>query len=85
MSKNLTKEELQNLQALNQEFTQVKLKLADSFYQQVIFTKDLDVMREKFSALEKELSEKYGSNSIIDLGTGEVKEKEPAETAEVIE
>lgn len=85
MSKNLTKEELQNLQGLNQEFTQVKLKLADSVYQQVLFTKDLDAMREKFSAVEKELSEKYGSNSIIDLATGEVKEKEPAEIAEVIE
>ena len=85
MSKNLTKEELENLQALNQEFTQVKLKLADSVYQQVLFTKDLDAIRGKFSVVEKELSEKYGSNSIIDLATGVVKENEPAETAEVIE
>ena len=85
MSKNLTPEELQNLQALNQEFTKVKLKLADSVYQQVLFTKDLDTIREKFSSVEKELSEKYGANSIIDLATGEVKENQPAETAEVIE
>jgi oligoribonuclease NrnB/cAMP/cGMP phosphodiesterase (DHH superfamily) len=85
MSKNLTPEELQNLQALNQEFTQVKLKLADSVYQQVLFTKDLDTIREKFSSVEKELSEKYGANSVIDLATGEVKENQPAETAEVIE
>ena len=85
MSKNLTPEELKNLQALNQEFTQVKLKLADSVYQQVLFTKDLDTIREKFSSVEKELSEKYGANSIIDLATGEVKENQPAETAEVIE
>jgi oligoribonuclease NrnB/cAMP/cGMP phosphodiesterase (DHH superfamily) len=84
MSKNLTPEELQNLQALNQEFTQVKLKLADSVYQQVLFTKDLDTIREKFSSVEKELSEKYGANSVIDLATGEVKENKPAETAEVI-
>ena len=53
MSKNLTKEELENLQALNQEFTQVKLKLADSVYQQVLYTKDLDTIRGKFSAVEK--------------------------------
>ncbi len=85
MSKNLTPEELQNLQALNQEFTQVKIKLADSVYQQVLYTKDLDAIREKFSAVEKELSDKYGSNSVIDLATGEVKENQPAETAEVIE
>lgn len=85
MSKNLTPEELQNLQALNQEFTKVKLKLADSVYQQVLFTKDLDTIREKFSSVEKELSEKYGANSVIDLATGEVKENQPAETAEVIE
>ena len=85
MSKNLTPEELQKLQALNQEFTQVKLKLADSVYQQVLFTKDLDTIREKFSSVEKELSEKYGANSVIDLATGEVKENQPAETAEVIE
>ncbi len=84
MSKNLTPEELQNLQALNQEFTQVKLKLADSVYQQVLYTKDLDTIREKFSSVEKELSEKYGANSVIDLATGEVKENQPAETAEVV-
>ena len=58
LPKNLTPEELQNLQALNQEFTQVKLKLADSVYQQVLFTKDLDTIRGKFSSVEKELSEK---------------------------
>ncbi len=85
MSKNLTPEELQNLQALNQEFTQVKLKLADSVYQQVLYTKDLDTIREKFSSVEKELSEKYGANSVIDLATGEVKENKPAETTEVVE
>jgi hypothetical protein len=78
MSKKLTPEELQNLQALNQEFTQVKLKLADSVYQQVLFTKDLDVIRDKFTVVEKELGEKYGLNSIIDLATGEVKDKEEA-------
>ena len=78
MSKKLTPEELQNLQALNQEFTQVKLKLADSVYQQVLFTKDLDVIRDKFSVVEKELGEKYGLDSIIDLATGEVKDKEEA-------
>ena len=76
MSKKLTPEELQNLQALNQEFTQVKLKLADSVYQQVLYTKDLDVVRDKFTVVEKELGEKYGLNSIIDLATGEVKDKE---------
>ena len=85
MSKNLTPEELKNLQAINQEFTQVKLKLADSVYQQVLFTKDLDVIKDKFSVVEKELGEKYGLNSVIDLATGEVKENQPAETAEVIE
>jgi hypothetical protein len=85
MSQKLTPEELQNLQALNQEFTQVKLKLADSVYQQVLFTKDLDVIKDKFSVVEKELGEKYGLNSVIDLATGEVKENQPAETAEVIE
>jgi|TARA_B110000483_G_scaffold187997_1_gene222808 hypothetical protein len=79
MSKKLTPEELQNLQALNQEFTQVKLKLADSVYQQVLFTKDLDVIRDKFSVVEKELGEKYGLDSIIDLATGEVKDKEEKE------
>ena len=78
MSQKLTPEELQNLQALNQEFTQVKLKLADSVYQQVLFTKDLDVIRDKFSVVEKELGEKYGLNSVIDLATGEVKDAEEA-------
>jgi hypothetical protein len=78
MSQKLTPEELQNLQALNQEFTQVKLKLADSVYQQVLFTKDLDVIKDKFLVVEKELGEKYGLNSVIDLATGEVKDAEEA-------
>ena len=78
MSQKLTPEELQNLQASNQEFTQVKLKLADSVYQQVLFTKDLDVIKDKFLVVEKELGEKYGLNSVIDLATGEVKDAEEA-------
>ena len=56
MSKNLTKEELENLQALNQEFTQVKLKLADSVYQQVLFTKDLDYYKRKVFFSRKRIS-----------------------------
>lgn len=74
MPKNLTPEELQDLQTLQQEFTQVKLKLADSAYQQILFSKDLDAIKDKFQVVEKELGEKYGLNSVIDLATGEVKE-----------
>ena len=35
-------------------------------------------MKDKFSIVEKELGEKYGLNSVIDLATGEVKDKEEA-------
>jgi hypothetical protein len=73
---NLTKEELTKLQELNNLFTQTKLKLADTVMQQSIFLKDLDKVKSQFNVMEKELSEIYGNNSIIDLATGEVKQQE---------
>ena len=44
--------------------------------QQSIFLKDLDKVKSQFNVMEKELSEIYGNNSIIDLATGEVKQQE---------
>lgn len=76
---NLTKEELTKLQELNNLFTQTKLKLADTVMQQSIFLKDLDKVKSQFNVMEKELSEIYGNNSIIDLATGEVKQPEKKE------
>ncbi len=76
---NLTKEELTKLQELNNLFTQTKLKLADTVMQQSIFLKDLDKVKSQFNVMEKELSEIYGNNSIIDLATGEVKQPEEKE------
>ncbi len=76
MEKNLTKEELQKVQELNQQFLQTKIKIADTFVALVKEVPNLDEVQTKFASLEKELIEVYGENAVIDLRTGKVTEPE---------
>ena len=82
--KSLDEKELKELQEVNKEFGSTKIALADSAYQQANIIKALDELRSKFSVLEKELTEKYGSDVSINLESGEITDKpeEPAKNAE---
>jgi|TARA_Y100000114_G_scaffold150314_1_gene165698 hypothetical protein len=74
--KKVEEKELQELQNLNSEFVNKKAQLGDLEIQKSLVLKQVESIRIDFSKLEKVLLEKYGENSVINLQTGEVKEKE---------
>ena len=74
--KKVEEKELQELQNLNSEFVNKKTQLGDLEIQKSLVLKQVESIRIDFSKLEKVLLEKYGENSVINLQTGEVKEKE---------
>mgnify|MGYP003650459928 FL=1 len=80
----ITEEELKRLQGMNQEFTKTKLAIADSVLQQKELIGQMDDLRSAFKVDEKSLTEKYGKDVSIDLGTGEIKENVPEVKAEPV-
>jgi len=65
--KNLEKQELEKLQTLNSD---------DLELQKHLVIEQVQSVRAEFATIEKELVEKYGENTVINLQTGELKEKE---------
>lgn len=74
--KKVKKEELEKLQQLNSEFVQAKTQLGDLEIQKSIIISNVQEIRSHFGELEQTLMKKYGENSVINLQTGEIKEKE---------
>jgi len=82
MAKQLKEEELKNIQALNQKFVNTKVAIADAEVNKKNLILALETIQQEFADMEKELIKSYGENSVIDLRTGEVREKE--ETVEEV-
>ena len=76
MAKQLKEEELKNIQSLNQKFVNTKVAIADAEVNKKNLIAALETIQQEFADMEKELIKSYGENSVIDLRTGEVKEKE---------
>jgi|TARA_R100000479_G_C6340016_1_gene184944 predicted nucleic acid-binding Zn-ribbon protein len=74
--KKVKKEELEKLQQLNSEFVQAKTQLGDLEIQKSMIISNVQEIRSQFGELEQTLMKKYGENSVINLQTGEIKEKE---------
>lgn len=72
---NLTAEELEFIQKGTQEFTKIKIKLGDIELQKQHLVKEADSIMDAFKNNEKFLIAKYGENAIIDMQTGQVKQK----------
>ena len=72
----LTAEELETVQKLNQQFVQTKIALADAVAQQAALVEALKDVQSAFKAEEKKLADKYGKNATVDMRTGEVKQPE---------
>ena len=68
----LSQEELQEIQSLNQEFVETKVKLADVVYNEKILIDKLDNLKKQFASIEKKLIQKYGDNATINLKDGTV-------------
>ncbi len=74
--KNLEKQELEKLQTLNSDFVSFKTQLGDLELQKHLVIEQIQSVRAEFATMEKLLIEKYGDNTVINLQTGELKEKE---------
>lgn len=76
MAKQLKEEELKNIQTLNQKFVNTKVAIADAEVNKKNLIAALETIQQEFADMEKELIKSYGENSVIDLRTGEVRDKE---------
>tara|TARA_R110002167_G_scaffold1992_1_gene9889 strand:+ start:3869 stop:4114 length:246 start_codon:yes stop_codon:yes gene_type:complete len=74
--KKIEEQELKQLQELNAEFSQLKTNLGDLSLQKHGICLRVEEIKTQFQHAEKSLMDKYGENSVINLETGEVKEKE---------
>jgi hypothetical protein len=72
----LEEKELKSLRDLNSEFQSLKVQLGELSIQKNSVIKRVDLIRVEFESIESELIKKYGENSVINLQTGEIKEKE---------
>lgn len=72
----LEAKELDTIKELNKEFNTLKVSLGDAELQKIVIVEKIQSLKSNYKVLEDELITKYGSNSVIDLETGEVKQKE---------
>jgi hypothetical protein len=72
----IAENELQELQGLHAEFNKIKSQLGDIALQEHALCLKTEAIRKSFQDLERGLMEKYGENAVINLETGEVKQKE---------
>ena len=76
MENKIYEKTLKNLQELNSQFNTIKTQLGDLELQKHGLCLQVESLRGEFSTLEAELAEQHGKNSIINLETGEVTQKE---------
>lgn len=80
MKKNkLEAEELSQLQELQSTFQGYKMQLGELELQKSMLLKEVDDVKEDFNKLENKFIEKYGLDSVINIKTGEITEKENGE------
>lgn len=71
----LSKEELEEVQSLNTEYTKKKMMLGDLEIQKAAIISEIGALKMKFAQNEKKLIDKYGKDSVINIQTGEVQQK----------
>lgn len=74
--KKVKDEELKQLQDLNAEFNKIKTQLGDITLQEHGLVLRVQELKLQFQKAEEGLMETYGENAVINLETGEVKDKE---------
>lgn len=72
----LTEEELKKIQEMNAEFNKAKISLGDAELQKQATLKHIEKIREGFATNELELIQKYGTDAVINIQTGEVTKKQ---------
>ena len=82
MSNQLSKEQLELLQGLQNEFNQAKINIADTEIKKAGLLTGLSEVQKKFAEQEQILMKEFGENAVINLQTGEVKDPEPVKEEE---
>ena len=75
----LEAEELSQLQELQSTVQGYKMQLGELELQKSMLLKEVDDVKEDFNKLENKFIEKYGLDSVINIKTGEITEKENGE------
>jgi hypothetical protein len=73
---NLTAEELEFIKTGSAEYTKIKISLGELELQKQGLIKQAEGVINAFKNNEKILIEKYGENTVINMQTGEVTQKE---------
>lgn len=71
----LTKEEFSRLKELNTEYGKLRNNLADVEIQRIGLAEDVKSLRLRIQSHELNIIEKYGVDSVINMETGDVKNK----------
>jgi hypothetical protein len=72
----LENDELKAIQSMNESFSKMKLALADADLQKHQIIQAIDELKAKFAVHEKALVDKYGADTVINIQTGEVTQKQ---------
>jgi|TARA_R110002153_G_scaffold188551_3_gene341469 chaperonin cofactor prefoldin len=68
----ITENELKSIQSMLNAFNQLKMQLGDLELSKGSIIDQINKVKADYQAVEKELSEKYGDDSQIDLATGSI-------------
>lgn len=71
----LSKSELENIHKLMKDFNQLKIQLGDTMITQHNLLLKVDELKVQYAEEERLLIDKYGSDAVINIQTGEVTDK----------
>ena len=74
--KKLTEEEFKEIKEMQENFQNAKLTLGDLEITKKSVLDQVGDMKVQFAQIESSLIEKYGADSVVDMSTGEIKEKD---------
>ena len=72
----LTEEQLNELQELNKKNQELRVQLGELEVQKAMIIPKIESLRLEFVELEAKLVKEYGENSVVNINTGEVTQKE---------
>lgn len=72
----ITQEELEMIQNMNADFSKAKMGIGDLELQKQGLLKQIDDLRLSFARNEQMLIDKYGTDAVINIQTGEVTKKQ---------
>jgi hypothetical protein len=71
----LSKSELEKIHKLMNDFNQLKIQLGDTMITQHNLLSKVDELKVQYAEEERLLIDKYGSDAVINIQTGEVTDK----------